>query len=260
MHPDIQIIDSNASTVLQTGVCGYKSPARPGFPEKVEWLTRRFEEGLRLLTLVSKQDGTQGMIEYIPGEVCWRPVEASGYMLIHCLFVGFKKTYKHRGLASQLIERCIAEARNEKKRGVAVVTRKGAFMVGSDIFLKHDFQVVDTAPSDFELLALKFDPEAPSPQFKNNADRLSEYSHGLTIIRANQCPYTVKNVQEIVDTAKQTFDITPRIVNVMSYQQAQRVPHAFRTFCIVYEGKVIAEHPISKTRFVNIMKKLQEKE
>ena len=162
MDSSVDIIDTDATSVLDTGVCGYKNPARPGFSEKVEWLTQRFEEGLRLLTLVSEQDGTQGMIEYIPGEVCWRPVEASGYMFIHCLFVGFKKTYKHRGLASQLIERCITEARTEKKRGVAVVTRKGAFMVGSDIFLKHGFQVVDTAPSDFELLALKFDPQAPS--------------------------------------------------------------------------------------------------
>ncbi len=253
----IRIVDVNEKTVFETGVCGYKDKKRPGFLEKVNWLNDRFKEGLRITSIVSEEDGTQGMIEYLPGELCWRPVEASGYMFIHCLFVGFKKSYKNRGLASQLIETCVSETRGSGKLGVAVVTRKGAFMVGRDIFLKHGFQVVDTAASDFELLALKFDPHSPSPYFKNNSEQMKHYAEGLTIIRADQCPYTVKNVREISETAKQMFDITPRIINLNSAEQAQRVPHAFGIFCMLYNGEIIAAHPISNTRFINIMKKLQ---
>ncbi len=43
-----------------------------------------------------------------------------------------------------------------KTYGVAVVTRKGSFMVDSRIFLKHGFEVVDTASPDFVLLVKKF--------------------------------------------------------------------------------------------------------
>ncbi|MCK4802457.1 YoaP domain-containing protein, partial [bacterium] len=39
-------------------------------------------------------------------------------------------------------------------------------------------------------------------------------------------------------------------------QEAQNSPCPFGTFCIVYNGKVIAHHPVSNTRFVNIMNKI----
>lgn len=55
------------------------------------------------------------MIEYVPGEYCWRPVEASGYIFIHCLFVGFKNSYKHKGYANILIDDCIKEAKGQNK-------------------------------------------------------------------------------------------------------------------------------------------------
>ncbi len=253
----IRIVDVDAETIFETGVCGYKDKNRLGFLDKVNWLNNRFKEGLRLKAIVTEQDGTQGMIEYLPGELCWRPVDAGGYLFIHCLFVGFKKSYKNRGFASQLIKTCLSDARHNGKLGVAVVTRKGAFMAGKDIFLKHGFHVVDKAPSDFELLAHKFDPQSPPPHFKDNSEHLKQFAEGLTIIRANQCPYTVKNVLEISETAIQTFGLVPRIVNLKSAEQAQRVPHAFGTFCILYDGKIIAEHPISNTRFINIMKTMK---
>ena len=78
----------------------------------------------------------------------------------------------------------------------------------------------------------------------------------MTIIRADQCPYTVKNVREIAETAVQDFGIQPEIVDLKSHEDAQQSPSPFGTFCIVYNGKVIAHHPISKTRFVNIMNKI----
>ena len=77
------------------------------------------------------------MIEYIPGEYCWRPVEASGYIFIHCIFVGFKRAYKGKGYGSLLLDECLKEAEEENTHGVAVVTRKGAFMAGIDLFVKR---------------------------------------------------------------------------------------------------------------------------
>ena len=61
---EIKIIDTNANNILEYGVCGYKDIKRPGYPEKIEWLKDRFREGLKVKTLYSVKDGTQGMLEY----------------------------------------------------------------------------------------------------------------------------------------------------------------------------------------------------
>jgi len=253
----IEIIDTNSDNILKYGICGYKNIKTAGYPEKVEWLKERFQEGLKIKTLCSDRDGTQGMIEYIPGEYCWRPVAASGYMFIHCIFSGFKRAYKGKGYGTLLLNECLKDAEKESMLGVAVVTRQGSFMVGKEFFVKHDFRIVDTAPPDFQLLVKKLDKTAPTPKFNGNwEERLTRYGKGLTIIRADQCPYSVKNVKEICETAQRTFGIRPTVVHLKNYEEAQNSPCPFGTFCIVYDGNVIADHPISNTRFSNIMKKI----
>lgn len=255
---EIEIVDTNSDNILEYGVCGYKDLKRAGYPEKIEWLKERYKEGMKIKILHSKNDGTQGMIEYIPGKYCWRPVEANGYMFIHCIFVGFKRAYKGKGYASLLLDQCLKDAKKEKMYGVTVITRKGAFMAGKELFIKNNFKVVDTAPPDFELLVNKFNNNAPTPKFKVNWEENSKYTKGITIIRADQCPYTVKNVNEINKTAENTFGIKTNIVNLRNYKEAQNSPCAFGTFSILYNRKVIAHHPISKTRFTNIMNKIMK--
>ena len=253
----IEIIDTNADNILEFGVCGYKNIKREGFPEKIEWLKDRFPEGMKIKTLYSDEGGNQGMIEYIPGEYCWRPIEAMGYMFIHCIFVGFKRAYKGKGYGALLLDECLKDAVKEDMQGVAVVTRKGSFMAGKELFVKNGFEVVDKASPDFELLVKKLNKKALSPKFKGDWERsLSQYSKGLTIIRADQCPYSVKNVKEINETAEKIYGIKANIIELKNCQEAQSSPCPFGTFCIVYNGKVVAEAPISNTRFKNIMSKI----
>ncbi len=255
---DVRVIDTTAENILAYGVCGYNNSKHPGYLAKVAWLKDRFREGLRLKTLYSSHDGTQGMIEYIPGEFCWRPVHAEGYLFIHCLFVGFKKAYKNKGYGSALLKACLDDARQAKRYGVAVVTRQGPFMASSDLFIKHGFEVVDRAPPDFRLLVKRFRTNAPRPRFTGNWEQaLAPYGQGLTILRAGQCPYSVKNVAQICATARQTYGLEPRLVNLKNCQEAQNSPCPFGTFCIIHNGSVVADHPISNTRFINIMNKLQ---
>jgi GNAT superfamily N-acetyltransferase len=253
----IEIIDTNADNILEYGVCGYKNIKREGYPEKIEWLKDRFPEGMRIKTLYSDKDGTQGMIEYIPGEYCWRPVEASGYMFIHCIFVGFKRAYKGKGYGSLLLDECLKDAKRGNMHGVAVATRKGPLMADKGLFLKNGFEVAATAPPDFELVVKTFNKNAPSPKFKGNWEgKLSQYGKGLTIIRADQCPYSVKNVREMSETAEKSYAIKPNIIDLKNCEEAQNSPCPFGTFCIIYNGEVIAYHPVSKTRFTNIMNKV----
>ena len=178
-------------------------------------------------------------------------------MFIHCIFLGFKKEYKGKGYGSQLLELCEKDAKQEGMAGIAVVTRKGSFMAGNELFLEHDYLIVDFAPPDFDLLAKKFATKSPDPKFMEGLeDRAERYSSGLTIIRADQCPYTVKNVSEIRALAEGEFGIKPKIIDLKNHQEAQAAPGPFGTFCILYNGEIVAHHPVSSGRFRNIIKKL----
>jgi len=196
------------------------------------------------------------MLEYIPGKYAHRPVDAEGYMFIHCIFVGFKTEFKGKGYASSLIDACIEEAKSLNMNGVAVVTRKGSFMANKDIFLKKGFISTDTAKPDFELLVLKFNKAASDPEFKTFSP--DKYDNGLTIIRSAQCPYSVKNVDAILKTAKK-LKIKANLIDIKDSESAQQTPCAFGTFCIIHKNEVISHHPISNTRFKNIMASRQIK-
>ena len=139
--------------------------------------------------------------------------------------------------------------------GVAVVTRKGSFMADKDIFLQKGFVSVDTAEPDFQLLVLKFNQEATNPKFKNMNKHLKQYNEGFFVLRSAQCPYTEKNVNSIVKSAKEKFDLEANVIDLKDPSDVQNSPCAFGTFCIVYNGEIISYHPISNTRFENIMKK-----
>lgn len=165
---DVEIVDLKPNTIADYGVCGYSDVKKHvELRRKIEWFAKYYEKGLRIKVIMSKKGGYQGMLEYIPGKYAHRPVDAEGYMFVHCVFVGFKKEYKQKGYASLLIDECIQEARKESMLGVAVVTRKGSFMAKKDIFVKKGFVLVDEADPDFELLAFKLSEVSASPQFRD---------------------------------------------------------------------------------------------
>jgi hypothetical protein len=250
---DIEIIDLTAENIADYGVCGYKDVEKHlELRRKIDWFKEYYPKGLRIKAIISQKGGYQGMLEYIPGKYTHRPVDAVGYMFIHCVFVGFKNEFKGKGLASSLIDECIKDAKCANMHGVAVVTRKGPFMAKKEIFLKKGFILVDEKKPDFELLVLKFNQEATDPKFKNTS--LDKYSEGLTIIRSAQCPYSVKNVDAILDTAKK-LNIKANLIDLKDSDSAQQTPCAFGTFCIIHNKEVISHHPISNTRFENIMAK-----
>jgi predicted GNAT family acetyltransferase len=254
---DIQIINLTPENIADYGVCGYKDVKKHvGLRKKIEWFKVYYPKGLRIKIIFSKQGGYQGMLEYIPGKYAHRPVDADGYMFIHCVFVGLKNDFKGKGYASSLIEECIKEAKEKKMLGVAVVTRKGSFMVHNDIFLTKGFNVADNADPDFNLLVKKFDNDAKNPKFKLHInDKLKKYTKGLTVIRSAQCPYTEKNVNAIVDSAKRKFKLKTRLIDLKDANAVQNSPCAFGSFCIIHDGEIISHHPISNTRFENIMSK-----
>jgi hypothetical protein len=255
---DIQIIDLTPENIAEYGVCGYKDVNKhKELRNKIEWFKEYYPKGLKIKIISSAKGEYQGMLEYLPGKFAHRPVNADGYMFIHCIFVGFKAEYKGKGYASALIDECIRDAKEQKMHGVAVVTRKGAFMASNEIFLKKGFKIADLAEPDFNLLVLKFDNQSITPDFKSDMPaQLDEYKDGLTIIRSAQCPYTEKNVNAIIASAENKFNLKTHLVELKDAKSAQCVPCAFGTFCLIYNSKIISHHPISNKRFENIMSKL----
>jgi len=249
----IEIIDLNGETINDHSLCGHTNTAHEGRKRKAAWLRKRFAEGLKLKVL--QVDGVDaGMIEYIPGEHTWRPIEAADYMVIHCIMIG-KRKFKGRGYGAMLIEACVADAKAAGMAGVAVVTSGGTFMASPGVFLRCGFECVDTAPPAFELLAKKL-RKGPLPKFRTGWDTtLREYGSGLTILRSDQCPFTAKGTDDILRACKE-LGICPRVVELRTGRQARNVPSAYGVFNIIFNGRLVAEHPISGTRFRNIMHNL----
>ena len=256
---DYHIIDTNADNIGGCSHCGNKNANNLGHRRKTDWLRERYAEGLRYKVLRSEKFGDVGMIEYAVGNQAWRPVEAEGYLVIHCLWIYGK--HKGKGLGSLLLQSCLEDARKSQCQGVAVVTSSDSLMAGSDLFLKAGFVSVDciicsseASAASYELLAKKLKKTAPDPRFIVERERLiKSYRKGLTIMAADQCPYVVKSVERITE-ASRTLGLDPKVVRVESAKASRALPTPYGVFSIIYDGKLIAHRPISATRFISIMR------
>ena len=155
-----------------------------------------------------------------------------------------------------MVKACIEDAKKAGMAGVAVIARDGPWMAGSALYRANGFMVVDEAPPDYQLLVRKLDAGAPDPSFRGDwEDKLKRYAKGLTIIRSNQCPHIAKFAGDIERVAEEEYGLKPRIVELKSCREAQDAPTPYAVFALIHNGRVLADHPISATRFRNIMRK-----
>lgn len=251
----VSIIDTNEENIHQYGFCGTKSSKHKGYNNKVQWLCKRFLDGLKFKILLTEDESSVGMIEYIPGDYAWRAVDAKDYMFIHCLLVHQKKI-REQGYGGKLIEECERDALEQRMQGVAIMTSKGSWMAGKDIFIKRGYKVVDYAKPGFELLVKKYG-KAKDPKFKGNwEEKLLSYGKNLTILFSDQCPNIDKGHNDIIKTCKE-HHIKVNVIKMESYKQAQEAPSPYSIYNIIYNGSLLAEHPISNTRFLNILKSVK---
>ncbi|MGA2183951.1 MAG: GNAT family N-acetyltransferase [Bryobacteraceae bacterium] len=252
------LVEVNPTNLDTLPCCGIRNPAHPGRRQKHCWLQANFKFGLRARTLLAPDGKPCGYIEYLPGEFAWRGVEASSYMFIHCLWVHSRR-HQGKGWGSVLVEDCLDDARKAGMSGVAVMTRGGPWLADQRLFIANGFEPVDTAPPDYQLLVRKFSARAADPVFKGGWEqKLARYSRGLTIIRSNQCPYIAKFAAEIAQTAEEEYGIKPRFVDLESWSDARNAPTPYAVFALIYNGRLLADHQISRTRFRNIMNKRSE--
>lgn len=249
----IKVIDVTQDKIYESPCCGIKNIEHKGHKRKTKWLKTHFEKGLKAKVLWTEDNRQMGYIEYIPGKYAWRGIEADDYMVIHCIWTFFKK-YKKKGYGKFLVQASVDDAKRAKMKGLAVVARKSPWLASSDLFLKYGFEIVDTAPPNYELLVRKFSKSAPNPKFKSDWDKkLKKYDKGLTIIRSDQCPHVAKFADDIAEMAEKTYKMKPRIVELNTYHDAQNAPTPYAVFAVIYEGQLLADRQISKSSFRKIM-------
>jgi hypothetical protein len=249
-----KIITVDASNVEEYGFFCVKNKKHPGYVAKLSWLHQRFEEGMRINLILTTEGKQAGFLEYIPGEYTWRVINnVSDYLVIHCIWVDSKK-FPYKGMTSALLQDCLKDAVANDKAGVAVVTSDGSFMASKKVFLRHGFQQVDETEPHFQLL-IKESRKGSKPAFPHNwQERLKQYQ-GLKLIYTNQCPYIGKAVEELPPVAKK-YAIQLNLVEIRNAKEARiKMPSPYGVFNLVYNGQLLADHPISATRFRNILQR-----
>lgn len=239
-----EIVSVDANNVDELGFFCYKSkPKSVGYGQKLDWLRQRLAEGMRIKILYEDKRSV-GFIEYLPGEFAWRAVHAPGYFLIHCIWVVGRA--KNHGYGRRLLEQCLEDARQAGAHGVAAVTTSRAWLADKRLFLKAGFEVVDQALPSFDLLVRRFD-DAPLPAFPIDwPERLARCGSGLTVIRADQCPYVEDATQAVVELGRE-YGAEARVVRLTSAQEVQAsAPTAYGVFQIVYDGGLVCYHYLSR--------------
>ncbi len=246
----LQIIDVTPSNVNEHGLFCIKDQKAAGFRQKTEWYSKTYEQGLRMKIAQNEKGEKIGFIEYVPAEFAWRPVDAPGYMFIHCMFI-YPNKNKNKGFGSALVKLCEKDAKAMGKNGVAVMTSKGAWITNKSLFLKNGFEEVDKN-GRFELCVKKFDTSAPTPKLIKWQDQKTD--SGWSLQYSDQCPWHEKCVEALKDTAKkQKIDL--QVSKINSSKEAQDAPTGFGVFNLLKDNKRIEDHYISKTRFKSILEK-----
>ena len=223
----------------------------PGFTAKSEWLARRFEEGLRFLLFRDEAGKPLAFLEFVPGENAWRPVEAEGWLFVHCLWV-YSRGQKIGGLGSRLVKACVEQARQADALGVAAMVSDGPWMASGQVFLRNGFLKV--AEEDrFELVVHRL-KDGPDPAFRDISSNLAPYEKGLHLIYSAQCPMLPKSVEDLSAMAAENgLELTVHVLDTPA--KAQGAPSYYGVFNLVWNGRLLADHYVSGGRFKNILRK-----
>ena len=213
---------------------------------KKDWMRERFAEGL-----VFKRLDQRGkvFIEYMPIEKVWKPLIGENYLVINCLWVSGQ--FKGKGYARKLLEECIRDAREQKKDGIAVVTgsKVKPFMTDRKFYLKHGFEVADTAEPYFELLVLRLNQKAELPRFTESAKTgTCGNKKGFTFVYSCQCPFMEEYVR-ILSEMLLKRNIPYTVQKLANYQEAQACGTPFGTLGIFYAGEFATHELMPEKKF-----------
>lgn len=248
----ITIIDVTPENVAEVGIFCNKNKKSPGFKAKVDWYKTGFSQGLRMKIAVDNSGKQLGYIEYMPAEIAWRPLVAPNYFFIQCIVI-FSNEIKNNGIGSLLVLQCELDAKAHNKSGICTMSSNGPWVAKNTLFEKNNFILIDTLER-FNLMVKPFDNNTPAPKLIDWTKQHSKYK-GWNIVYADQCPWHEKSVTDLSHSAKEN-GIILKVIKLETAQEAQNAPSGFATFNLICDGKLLADHYISKTRFENILKQM----
>lgn len=202
----------------------------PGVEAKRQWLSERLKEGHVFRKLNAKGCC---FIEYAPLETAWVPIVGGNFSYIYCLWVS--GDFKGNGYGKELMEYCIADAKENGKSGICMLgAKKQKNWLSNQAFAKkYGFEVVDTTASGYELLALSLDGTVP--QFTENAKGESIENQELTIYYDMQCPFIYQKIEEIKQYCESN-GIPLHLIFVDTLQKAKKLPCVFNNWGLFYKG------------------------
>ena len=74
------------------------------------------------------------------------------------------------------------------------------------------------------------------------------------MVYSKQCPWVARSIAELNEGAKET-NLEFKITEVKTADVAQRGASIYSVFNVIHNGKLLADHYISTTRFLNIINK-----
>ena len=236
---DAQFITLTKENLEKEHICCAFSDkkCKESYELKKDWLKKEFDNGYVFRRL---DERAKVFIEYGPAEKAWVPVDAPGYLLINCFWVSGH--YKSHGYGKALLKSAIDDAMQQGKAGLVVVagTKKFHFMSDTKWLLRQGFETVQTLPYGFSLLALKINPEANNPAFKETVlSGKCPDTDGLVVYYSNRCPFTEYHVHtSLIETAR-IKNIPLKIIKLESMEQAQSAPTPATIFSLYYNGEFI---------------------
>jgi hypothetical protein len=245
-----KIVEVSSENIAEhpQAIC-FINPKHELYHKKVDRLAEQFENGLKIkLLYLEGEKRPVGFIEYVPGEHCWRAVNARGYVFIHCLWTNGKK-YQHQGLGALLIQE--AEKDAQGTLGVCVVTSDMSFMAKKDIFLKNGYAVVEESGKE-QLLSKQF-KDGSTPSINNWRAELEKY-RGITIVYSKQCPWVARFIEEVKPLLEES-KLELEVIELKTPGEAQKAPSLYGVFNLIHDGKLLADRYVSTTRFRNILDK-----
>lgn len=245
----VEIINLHEENIDQYGIGCIRNMKHPGVQAKIKWAKALFKVGL-VIKLLLEDNKVVGFIEYIPGLHTWRPLNAVGYFVIHCLWI-YKKENLNKGYGSMLVQEVIKDTVESRRHGVVTIASEGSWLASPGIFEKNGFYKIDSRDR-YDLMAYLY-KEAPLAKFKKWRDS-KILQNELTLSYSQQCPANMKSIDEIKAFCEQE-NIAIDFVEYQDEKESQNAPTGYGVFNITRNGQVLADHYISLSRFKNIVKK-----
>lgn len=246
-----KIVEVTPSNVATEGLFCSRDKSSAGFKAKQLWFETESNSGASIRIVRDDLGKQLAFIEFMPGKIAWRPVNADNYLFIQCMFV-YSKSDRNQGIGTELIKICEAQAAIMGLDGVCTLASDGAWIHDNRMFVKNGYSVIQTK-GRYELLVKSFNEDAKPPSLIDWEKHQSAFI-GWHLVYANQCPWHAKAADVLVKVASE-FGIDMQITILTKPEQIKSAPSGFGVFSLIKDGKLLEDHYISETRFRSILRK-----